>query len=315
MFPPYTLKAAADLIAADAPRSPASYKGAPHKQDFFFNGHPASSPGHLHRRTRILARLGTDKRLGWPFLLHPDGHVREAALRQLTGPAPSPFHFTVLAHRTNDWVPQVRAAARDALTRLDPVANRGAILAAAPALWARIPLWRRTDDVATLDALLFAPEIVAGIADAMRRSHDPILGQALRAALRRPDLDPLLPDLAQGAVAPHLRAIAIRTLGQGEARWLTGYSYAWVDKRFGIRRRVPVLGKRPLTIATPADRILAIGLADPVASVRAAALDVAIAHGLVDRIDRATLQAMAADAHAPLAWRADYCLRTGAKAD
>ena len=64
---------------------------------------------------------------------HRSGFKRENAVRRL-GMLGNPVAIPYLIERANDWVPQVRAAARDALSRLLKADNASAFVAALPAL-------------------------------------------------------------------------------------------------------------------------------------------------------------------------------------
>ena len=50
--------------------------------------------------------------LTWLDLISWDGYKREKTLRTITGAAPNSFFFALAIRRLNDWVPQVREAAR-----------------------------------------------------------------------------------------------------------------------------------------------------------------------------------------------------------
>ncbi|CNJ35872.1 Phage transcriptional activator%2C Ogr/delta [Yersinia rohdei] len=54
--------------------------------------------------------------LRWMDICNADGFRRERALRTLSGGAPNSFLLALVARKLNDWVPQVREAARDALS-------------------------------------------------------------------------------------------------------------------------------------------------------------------------------------------------------
>ena len=54
----------------------------------------------------------------WLELCSHDGRKREAALRVTSGGAPSAFLLALALRRLNDWVPQVRTAARETLPQL-----------------------------------------------------------------------------------------------------------------------------------------------------------------------------------------------------
>jgi len=53
--------------------------------------------------------------LTWLDLISWDGYRREKTLRTLSGAAPNTFFFSLAVRRLNDWVPQVRKAAREKL--------------------------------------------------------------------------------------------------------------------------------------------------------------------------------------------------------
>ena len=54
----------------------------------------------------------------WLDLISWDGYRREKALRALSGAAPNAFFFSLAVRRLNDWVPQVRKAAREKLPEI-----------------------------------------------------------------------------------------------------------------------------------------------------------------------------------------------------
>ena len=116
--------------------------------------------------------------------LDRDGHIREAAVRELAS-APRPEAIPVLLARANDWVPQVRAAA---VTALSAHLRDELVPAWALALDAVEALRRggRLDDVAVLaaiDGFLRAPERLDRIVAATRAA--PLALQRLVGALRR----------------------------------------------------------------------------------------------------------------------------------
>lgn len=53
--------------------------------------------------------------LTWLDLISWDGYRREKTIRTITGAAPNSFFFALAFRRLNDWVPQVREAAREKL--------------------------------------------------------------------------------------------------------------------------------------------------------------------------------------------------------
>src|SRR3954447_19748412 len=62
--------------------------------------------------------LKSNNDFAWLFLFHPSGHLREAALDCINSPPTSPFFFSSLAWRLNDWVQPVRQAAERCAERV-----------------------------------------------------------------------------------------------------------------------------------------------------------------------------------------------------
>lgn len=61
--------------------------------------------------------------LTWLDLVNRDGYKREKTLRTLSGAAPNTFFFSLAVRRLNDWVPQVRKAARAKLPGIAKATN------------------------------------------------------------------------------------------------------------------------------------------------------------------------------------------------
>lgn len=104
------------------------------------------------------------------------------------------------------------------------------------------------------------------------------MGRLLQAAARQPALDPHLPDLARRAALPVVRAGALRMLIAGRATWPMGFERQWIDKRYGLSRRVAVLGGRDIARPCPLEDLVALGAADRAIAVRRAAADGLVAH-------------------------------------
>ena len=46
------------------------------------------------------------------------------------------------------------------------------------------------------------------------------------------------------AIQPSVRAVAYQCLMSGKATWTVGFEWAWIDKVYGLRRRMPKLETR-----------------------------------------------------------------------
>lgn len=220
------------------------------------------------------AQLARQPWLGWLFLFHGDGYLRERALRSLDGPAPGAFLLAQLFYRLNDWVPEVRAAARACVERVAAATAPEIIATVAVALVDRTSEWGRwNDERAVLDGLLTRDDVASTVAQELMGSPIGPYARALRQVMRAAAIDPHLDRLATGAVQPAVRAVATLTLIDGVARWPDGWRWQWIDKSLGYRRRVREIAERPLSIVTDRTLVISRAARDPAATVRFAALE------------------------------------------
>ncbi|MEM6256369.1 MAG: hypothetical protein AAF821_25940 [Cyanobacteria bacterium P01_D01_bin.156] len=66
-----------------------------------------------HSRSKLFRLREHRLLIPWLDHCHGNGYLREKALRSLHEGAPNGFLFAMVLRRLNDWVPQVRAAARE----------------------------------------------------------------------------------------------------------------------------------------------------------------------------------------------------------
>lgn len=209
--------------------------------------------------------------LRYLFLFHYDGHLRQAALEGIDGPLPGPFFLAAVVYRLNDWVEQVRDAARHCATRVFPTAEP-TMVAAIGGLLARGIAWQRWGrNAAMLQDLFSRPEVTGALMENLRHARTGTTTAILYAALRNPAFDPHLPALARDAFLPSVRALASRCLMSGTARWPIGRQRQWVDKSMGRYRTVPAFGERSLSIPCDRDNFLRDALQDRSAMVRKSA--------------------------------------------
>jgi hypothetical protein len=102
--------------------------------------------------------------------------------------------------------------------------------------------------------------------------------RVLRVALRLGLLDNHLLAISRTAIRPELRAVALKTMLDGEATWISHYARQWTDKRYGQTRRVPVLGRRAVTQPAPLDVLIRQGAADRSVMVRRVAAAALVDH-------------------------------------
>ena len=242
------------------------------------------------------------------LLFHRDGFVREAALERMTAPQ-SPFFLAALAWRLNDWAEPVRQAAHRCAERVFASSEADVVFGAAPFLLTRWLYWRRWDPESSMliDALLARPDVSVMLAtQRFEREAEGSLGRELRLALRIDALDTHLPSLAKKARQPAVRAVALRTLLSGHASWPTGFATIWVDKRYGLTRRVMRFGNRPLKYRPSPEALIAQGLQDGSAMVRRVAADGLIEHRAIYPGLEAAIDALSQDRSAALRARARW---------
>lgn len=235
-------------------------------------------PPALGRRSDA-GRLRETPDLECLFLFHRGGRLREAALRKVVDAPATGFFLVAIVYRLNDWVPQVRAAARACADRVLPRTDPDIVAQALVFLLRRTPAWQRWgENRAVLDAALARPEVAGRLAATLRTARSGPYGRLLRHAGAWPALDGHLAGLARDAVLPAVRSGALRMLIEGQATWPVGFERQWVDKRYGISRRVPVLATRPIAAPEPVAALIAAGARDRSAAVRRVAADGLVRH-------------------------------------
>lgn len=277
-----------------------------------------SSPGvrRDHRRAD-LAQLGAVSGLDRLFLFHPDGYVREAALRAWEGPARTGFEIAAIAYRLNDWVRPVRSAARDCAARVFPGTETGRAVEALLFLFHRMPEWQRwqggqaeAPGNGVLGDLMARPDVCNRLAEHLVSARTGPAARLLQRAARWPGLDPALPDLARRAFLPSVRACALRFLIEERATWPEGTRREWVDKTYGLARRVRVIGERRLVRTSDLETLIAMGAGDRSGLVRRVAADGLAVHraALGERM-HALVERLADDTSPSVRWRAAFIQR------
>jgi hypothetical protein len=178
------------------------------------------------------------------LIFNRSGYAREAALKAIKQLPDTPFFLAALVWRLNDWVEPVRRAAAQCASRELPRLSVGTIVGTAPFLLERMPYWRRWSSIPAivLDTLA-RPDCLDELVGKFATTVD-ISAAALRAALRYGLLDNHLLSTSCTARRPEFRAMMLKVMLDSEVVWVTHYERQWVDKSYGITRRVPVLGRR-----------------------------------------------------------------------
>ncbi|GAB2192104.1 hypothetical protein MAH1_37130 [Sessilibacter sp. MAH1] len=191
--------------------------------------------------------------LTWLDLTSWDGYRREKTLRTLSGAAPNTFFFSLAVRRLNDWVPEVRAAARDTLLELAKASNPEYVVEALCVALSNWGSWGRIED-ADKDVLLniIGDENIAQslIQKIMFSASGPMTSLFSQLG-RTPILDGRMEEIASFAVQPSLRAKAYRSLFESRVTWLEGRKWVWTDIRYCEKKLIPIVSERKLSVETP----------------------------------------------------------------
>ena len=239
---------------------------------------PAIPERRPRRRAELLDLLRQTPRLEYLFLFHSDGYVREAAIQKLAS-IPSPFFAAALALRLNDWVPQVRRTAGQAIGRLFRDGDAPILAEAALFLLARTPLWSRYPAAASiLSEALTRDDVIEALLVRLKTRRDGLALEAQRTAMMNPALDRHLLTLATEASNPAARMIAFDALLRGEVRRRTGFRRQWIDRTFNQYRRTPIFERREIERSLPMQNLIGLAARDRSAAVRRIAGDVLVSN-------------------------------------
>ncbi len=259
------------------------------------------APGHLLERSEDLAYV---------FVCHGNGYLREAALKRIAKAAPSAFLFALVAYQLNNWVPEVREAARDCLGRIIPLTSAAIVAEAAMYVLQHRDFWQRgAAEAGILDSVLTEPGLREMLIKRLATSRDGAPNRTLVAVLRYPEVDSYLPRLAGGAAHPEVRAVAARALLSGFARWPTGRDRAWIDKSMGRYRPVTVFATRPVERLEDIEALLAQTAGDPAVQVRKMAMQALIDAPDLWEARKPLIARMAEDRSSAVRAGIDYILR------
>ena len=250
----------------------------------------------------------------WLDCCSGDGYQREQALEALSyeSGAPNSFLLALLIRRLNDWVPEVRTAAREHIPK---IAERSESQVVTDALWGVLPnlhTWGRLqiEEMNEIVNLLGIQDVLRQLSENLIQMTAGPAPSILEQAGRQPAIDEFLPEIAERAIQPAVRAKAYKSQLAGYATWLTGYRWVWTDKRYGYRKREPAVGRRKVNARRPHLEILDRAARDRSPLVRRVAGDELIAH--LDKIGvegEAIAQRLAKDAYPSIAERGVFALK------
>jgi len=248
----------------------------------------------------------------WIDLCNGDGFKREQTLRALTGSAPNSFFFALAARRLNDWVPQVRAAAREKLPSIAIASNPADVASVLSSVLPHWNSWGRMEasdrqvllDIASVEAVAckLKLQILSTVAGP--------LAEVLAQTGRSPALDACLPEIASKAVQPAVRAKAYRALLEGKMVWLEGRKWEWTDVRYCKGHLKAIHGNRPLSITFPRPEAFRAAIADRSAFVRGVAGTVLMQES--EQLGALAIElatTLASDKHPALSARGNFLLK------
>ncbi len=208
------------------------------------------APSHLRL---IHINAGLMGSLSWLDVCNADGFKRERALRTLSGGAANRFLFALVVRRLNDWVPQVRSAARDVLPLIAELTDPEIIV---DVLFITLPYWDSWGRMAEAEkSILMKIVSMDNVAVSLKRrlilsTSGPVAAIFTQAG-RSGALDAFLTEISERSVQPSLRAKAYRCQFEHKFVWVEGATWQWVDKVYGKRRRIPVLKERMIGTSRP----------------------------------------------------------------
>ncbi|RPD94239.1 hypothetical protein BBB56_21395 [Candidatus Pantoea deserta] len=249
--------------------------------------------------------------LRWLDLCHADGFRRERALRVIPEGAPNAFLLALAVRRLNDWVPQVREAARDALPLIAASSDPETLV---DVLFITLPYWNTwgrmgESEKDVLMKIISMHSVTEPLKKRLMLSTSGPAATLFIQTARTAALDNFLAEIAVSSVQPSLRAKAYRCLFEGKVVWAEGLTWQWVDKAYGIKRRIPVLKERAISTARPFLETLRKATRDPSPMVRRIAGEMLIKE--LDRIGDEALQLakiLASDPSSSVAERGRYAL-------
>lgn len=269
----------------------------------------ASQPAHRQKWWNLKER---SRLLTWVDVFSWDGFKREKTLRTLSGPVPNSFFFTLALRRFNDWVPQVREAARE---KLPIIAEQSNPIHVVDGLCATLPNWEswgrmEDQDRQVLLAILTNDSTFNFLIDRIMTSTSGPMTTILSQIGRSSSVDMYLSGIAKNSIQPSVRGRAYRSQLEGKIKWLEGREWEWTDKQFCKGHIKPVVAERDLTVVPSFKETLSSASADRSSVVRRVAAEMLIRH--IDSLGADSLvyaRKFAADESPSVAERGDFALR------
>lgn len=213
--------------------------------------------------------------LTWLDLISWDGYKREKTLRTLSGAAPNSFFLTLIIRRLNDWVPQVREAAREVIPSIMKDSDPRHVV---DAFCITLPNWNSWGRTEELDKSVFF-EIVSkeSVAHTLKNriisSTSGPMAYLLTQVGRTSILDPYLLEIAEKAIQPSVRAKAYRSQFECRIAWFEGKKWEWKDIRYCQKHQITIIGERTIKPLISFKELLEKSASDPSSIVRRVAAE------------------------------------------
>lgn len=209
---------------------------------------------HSTTQSKWMRWLQPVPKLTWLDIVNANGYKREKSLRALSKyGAPNAFALALAMRRLNDWVPQVRTAAREVLPSLLNNTESEYVVEVLCMLLINWHSWGKmeeTDKHIFLD-MVISEEMALLIKSRLISSTSGPMPSLLSQIGRTDILDNYLNEIAIDAVQPYVRVKAYRSLFEGRMTWVEGQEWQWIDKAYGKKKLIPIIGERKIDVQAP----------------------------------------------------------------
>ena len=197
----------------------------------------------------------------WAHLCDRNGYIREKAMRLVSGPAPDAESFEVAMQRLNDWVPQVRDAARENLIRIANQTDPEIVVDVLFKILRKCKYWVRFSDLEqeVLLKIISTERIISSLRTRILVTSSGQITVIISEIGRCDAIDPFLIEIAIKSIQPAARAYAFRCLLKGSFEWRVWIGH-WTQ--------------RSLTVKLPFNELLTLAVRDQSSIVRRQAGDV-----------------------------------------
>ena len=188
--------------------------------------------------------------LTWLDIISWDGYKREKTLRTITGEAPNSFFCALALRRLNDWVPQVRLAAREKLPVIVKESDPAIVADAISVTLSNWNSWGRIEprDKQVLLDIISSEKIGEALKEKIMLSTSGPMASLFSQIGRTTVLDDYISEIAKNSIQPSVRAKAYRCQFEGRMAWVEGRKWEWTDIRYCEGRLKPIVGERKIEV-------------------------------------------------------------------